>query len=119
MAPELDQEWRDLVDTEVRAEVRPILRRMWIWGACMIVAIAVGTMVAVYLYTQGQNHDQARAVALVHDNCVRSQQGRRALALIVHTAIPPLDRSRTAQEQAQVDQFYQKVAPALKVPQCT
>jgi len=117
--PSLSENQAAQVRDQIEAQIRPIVRRMTIWLAVFVVCLAGSCFIAVYSYVQSQHAIQHRALALSRDNCLRSQQGRRALALIVHTAIPPHAKHRTADEQAFVDQFYMKVAPALRVPTCT
>jgi hypothetical protein len=69
-----------------------------------------------------QDHNLAVASAnLSFDNCVRARGARVAFAFVVHTAIPPKEKGRTAAQQAAVTAFYKRInkTDALTVPNCT
>jgi uncharacterized membrane protein len=110
---------KDEVRRQVDAALKPIVRRLV--AAMIIVTIFAvgGAAFGAYLAEHAQHADQARGVRLGIADCHRSQEGRRALALIVHTAVPRHAPGRTKAEQAFFDAFYKKVAPALKVPTCS
>jgi hypothetical protein len=111
------------MDAEIRRQVeeciRPIVRRMYVWLAIITLFAVGGSVIGAYLAQSTKSADQARGVQLGLADCHRSQQGRRAFALVVHTAIPPHMKGRSKGEQAAVDGFYKKVAPALQVPTCS
>jgi hypothetical protein len=112
----LSETQTDQVREMIRTEMRPVVRRMWIWGGTIIVAIAIASTIGIYGYSR--THSDIRAVS-----CQRAQAFSIGLRLVVHTAIPPNDapeaKHRTAAERAQVANFYRKVGPALKVPSCS
>jgi hypothetical protein len=95
----------------IQAEVTRVARRFFIWTGCILVCIAVGAAVGVDAYTHSVHY--ARTVS-----CQRGQAFSVALRLVVHTAIPPHRKGRTAAEQQEVNHFYHVVEPALEVPKC-
>lgn len=102
------------VKEEVARQIIPIRvqqRRLAIWLCCVLAGVVIGATSGIYFYSRSIGY--ARSVS-----CQRGQAVSVALALVVHTAIPPHKKHRTQAEQRQVDAFYHKVAPALKVPSC-
>jgi hypothetical protein len=123
------------IDSAVRDAALRNFKVLWKVSALMISAMVIGACAGVWAYSNTLAHrseltaEQRQRIAQTHHdeianarqglaNCRRAQDGRTALALAVHTAIPPHSPTYDAATQERVDAFYAKVGPGLEVPPC-
>lgn len=119
----------DALSDDVHQRVYRLWLRMMLITTVLVLAVLITSVIALDVYAHSAtradlNHAQAQELKdarnLAYQNCLRSQDSRRALRTLIFVTIPRHDPHRSMAEAMRVAGFYQRLAQnhVLDIPRC-